>query len=96
MPAPRRGAASSVMLMGSSVGSALTAPVVAWSMLRFGWRAAFYLTALVALVAALLWFAVTRNAPSSDTASIAEPTGSTPPTPLVQRQRRPSLAQLPR
>ncbi len=65
MPASRRGAASSVMLMGSSVGSALTAPVVAWSMVRFGWRTAFYLTAVVALVVALLWFIVTRNVPSA-------------------------------
>ena len=89
MPAPRRGAASSIMLMGSSVGSALTAPVVAWCMIRFGWRAAFYLTALVALIVALLWLAVTRNAPSSVTALPSEleperhpkPAASVPPSP---------------
>ena len=78
MPAPRRGAASSIMLMGSSVGSALTAPLVAWSMLRFGWRAAFYLTALVALVVALLWFAVTRNAPTPAAAAPSEPAPAAP------------------
>ncbi len=86
MPAPRRGAASSIMLMGSSVGSALTAPIVAWSMLRFGWRAAFYLTALVALVVALLWFAITRNTPSSASArepSLSEPAIPTPATPWL-------------
>ena len=81
MPAPRRGAASSIMLMGSSVGSALTAPLVAWSMLRFGWRIAFYLTALVALVVALLWFTVTRNAPASSTASAPEPATPAPVSP---------------
>ena len=78
MPAPRRGAASSIMLMGSSVGSALTAPVVAWCMIRFGWRAAFYLTALVALVVALLWFAVTRQAPSLSTPLPSQPLASRP------------------
>ena len=78
MPAPRHGAANSIMLMGSSVGSALTAPAVAWSMLRFGWRASFYLTATVALLVALLWFAVTRNVPTRAPAPVPEPVVSVP------------------
>jgi MFS transporter, ACS family, glucarate transporter len=62
----RRGFGSSLMLMGSSVASAFTAPFVSWSMLRFGWRASFYLTSLVAFVTALLWLSFTHLLPASE------------------------------
>jgi ACS family glucarate transporter-like MFS transporter len=51
-----RGTGSSMMLMGSSVASALTAPLVAYCMLHFGWRAAFYITSLVAFAVGVVWF----------------------------------------
>jgi MFS transporter, ACS family, glucarate transporter len=60
MPAEWRGFGNSLMLMGSSVASAITAPFVAWSMVRFGWRASFYLTSVVAFAAALLWLSFTQ------------------------------------
>ena len=51
----RRGLGNSLMLTGASTASACTAPFVSWSMLRFGWRASFYLTALVSLLVSFLW-----------------------------------------
>jgi len=59
-----RGFGSSLLLMGSSVASASTAPFVSWSMLRFGWRASFYLTSVVAFVIALLWLSFTQAPPA--------------------------------
>jgi ACS family glucarate transporter-like MFS transporter len=64
MAPERRGFGSSLMLMGSSVASAFTAPFVSWSMLRFGWRASFYLTSMVAFAVALLWMSFTQVPPS--------------------------------
>jgi ACS family glucarate transporter-like MFS transporter len=65
----RRGFASAVMLMGSSVASAFTAPFVSWSMLRFGWRASFYLTSIVAFAISLLWLSFTHAPPVSEEAA---------------------------
>jgi ACS family glucarate transporter-like MFS transporter len=65
MDPERRGLGSSLMLTGSSVASAFTAPFVSWSMLRFGWRASFYLTSVVAFAIALLWLSFTQAAPPS-------------------------------
>ena len=59
----QRGTGSSVMLMGSSVASALTAPFVAFCMMRFGWRASFYITSLVAFAVGAIWFAFVRPSP---------------------------------
>ena len=63
MQPSQRGTGSSMMLMGSSVASALTAPFVAFCMSRFGWRASFYITALVAFAAGSIWFFFSRVAP---------------------------------
>jgi MFS transporter, ACS family, glucarate transporter len=62
----RRGFGSSLMLMGASVASAFTAPFVSWSMLRFGWRASFYLTSVVAFAIALLWLSFRQAPPATE------------------------------
>jgi ACS family glucarate transporter-like MFS transporter len=61
----QRGTGSSMMLMGSSVASALAAPFVAFCMSRFGWRASFYITASVAFVIGFIWLVLMRRAPAS-------------------------------
>jgi ACS family glucarate transporter-like MFS transporter len=62
----QRGTGSSMMLMGSSVASALTAPLVAFCMMRLGWRAAFYITALVAFFVGSAWFFVAGATPATE------------------------------
>ena len=81
MTPSRRGAGNSLMLMGSSVASALTAPFVSWSMLRYGWRASFYLTSIAAFAISLLWLSFTRTPPPADHAtSMPVSTGQTKST----------------
>ena len=70
LPPASRGIANSIMLMGSSVAAAVTAPFVSWVLPRYGWRASFYLTAFVALAASLLWFRVTRRLPQTDQTTV--------------------------
>jgi ACS family glucarate transporter-like MFS transporter len=88
----RRGLASSLMLMGSSVASAFTAPFVSWSMVRFGWRASFYLTSLVAFAIALLWLSFTRT--SGLRTAGARGVFAAADEPVVEHQCRAALAQL--
>jgi ACS family glucarate transporter-like MFS transporter len=76
MPPERRGFGSSLMLMGSSVASAFTAPFVSWSMLRYGWRASFYLTSMVAFGVGLLWLSFKKAPPASEQ-----------PTPMASSRR---------
>jgi MFS transporter, ACS family, glucarate transporter len=78
MQPERRGFGNSLMLMGSSVASAITAPFVAWSMLRFGWRASFYLTSVAAFAAGLLWLSFTRTAPLPEHAAPEAPSRRQP------------------
>jgi MFS transporter, ACS family, glucarate transporter len=78
MTPARRGSGNSVMLMGSSVASALTAPFVSWSMLRYGWRASFYLTSIAAFAISVVWLSFTRKPPPADhEASVSISTGQT-------------------
>lgn len=55
MPVGERALAYSFVIAGVSIGSAVTPPAVAWLMTTIGWRASFYVAAIPAVVAALLW-----------------------------------------
>ncbi len=69
----RRGLGNSLMLTGASAASAFTASFVSWSMLRFGWRASFYLTAVFALVVSVLWFLFHPPRPAAADAEAGTP-----------------------
>ncbi len=58
-----RGLALGLVLSGNSFGLALTPPLVAWIMVGWGWRAAFYLAGGVGIVAALGWYWLATDQP---------------------------------
>ena len=68
IPARERALATSVPLTGGSFGAALTPPLIAWAMLTFGWKEAFYISAFIGIVAAVLWFVYVRNTPAQHSA----------------------------
>lgn len=49
------GLGSSAFVMGIGVGGALTPPLIAWVMQRWGWRSSFYLAGTAGLFVAMLW-----------------------------------------
>jgi ACS family glucarate transporter-like MFS transporter len=55
MPVGERAFAYSFVIAGVSIGSAVTPPAVAWLMTTIGWRASFYVAAIPAVIAALIW-----------------------------------------
>lgn len=67
----RRGIGSSMMLMGGTTASVFTAPFVSWSMVRYGWKASFYLTSVVAFIVSILWITLTRERPAADSPALA-------------------------
>lgn len=56
-PARERGLATAIFNAGTFAGPALSAPIIAWAVLRIGWRLSFVVTGLVGLVWVVLWLA---------------------------------------
>ena len=59
-----RGLATGIFNSASTLGPAVAPPLVTALMLAFGWRGAFFATALAGLGVALLWIALYRDAPA--------------------------------
>ena len=53
--AEQRGIGSSFTIVGIGVGGALTPPLIAWIMQRWGWRSSFYLSGLLGVFVVLIW-----------------------------------------
>ncbi len=58
-----RGLAVGITLAGTSVGAALTPPLVVWIMTHWGWRPAFYGAGIAGIAVALLWSWLTTDKP---------------------------------
>jgi ACS family glucarate transporter-like MFS transporter len=63
IPTSKRTFSNSLLFAGATAGSACTPPLMAWVMQRFGWRIAFYITALLPLVLAFEWWRRSRDTP---------------------------------
>ncbi|HXM92887.1 MAG TPA: MFS transporter [Candidatus Dormibacteraeota bacterium] len=50
-----RGFASGLQVCGLGLGGTLTPIFIAWTMVHWGWRAAFYICAMLAFLAVLIW-----------------------------------------
>jgi ACS family glucarate transporter-like MFS transporter len=58
-----RGLALGMSASGSSLGAALTPPLIVWIMVTWGWRAAFYLAGGVGIILALVWYWLSADRP---------------------------------
>lgn len=81
-PLHRRGLMMSLVGGGSTVGSILAAPLIAWLATRYGWHAAFFVPGVIGLGIGLVWWFVYRNpsecAPQRATATLTPPAPSLP------------------
>lgn len=89
MPVDARGIGIGIAIGGIGLGSAITPPIAAWVMVNWGWQIVFYLSTLLGLVMALLWWTLARDRPNehpwvarndSPTAADAYPIGETAAT----------------
>jgi len=60
-PRTERGIACSIFNSGSTAGSALSLPLVAWLIAAVGWRGAFLTTGILGIVWALAWWFIYRD-----------------------------------
>jgi ACS family glucarate transporter-like MFS transporter len=62
-PIVERGKANGIIFGGVGIGSGLTPPLLTAIILRFGWRASFWVCAVVGLLAGALWYLAARDTP---------------------------------
>lgn len=62
-PIAERGRANGIIFAGVGIGSGLTPKMVTAIILHFGWRASFWLSAMIGLLAALVWYVFARDTP---------------------------------
>ncbi|WP_439532168.1 MFS transporter [Polymorphobacter sp.] len=64
MPSSERGLANGLIFAGVGVGAGVAPPLITTIMLTHDWRAAFWATAAIGLVALLLWLLMARETPA--------------------------------
>jgi ACS family glucarate transporter-like MFS transporter len=62
-PVCERGKANGLIFAGIGIGAGLTPPLVTAIILRHGWRASFWFSALACAVAGLVWYLAARDTP---------------------------------
>ena len=63
IPSAERGMANGLIFSGVGFGAGVTPPLITYVMLHYGWRASFWVSALLGVVAGLVWYFLARNAP---------------------------------
>jgi MFS transporter, ACS family, glucarate transporter len=81
IPSSERALGNSLVLAGVPLGSAITPPLVSWLMVTWGWREAFYVTASISFVVALLWVVYAKDNPKQDGSELGSDIQLMPATP---------------
>src|SRR5258708_25125456 len=62
-PMRERGGANGIIFGGVGVGSGLTPPIVTAIVVHYGWRASFWFSAVVGVIAGTVWYLMARDTP---------------------------------
>jgi MFS transporter, ACS family, glucarate transporter len=63
IPVQERGFVNGLIFAGVGAGSGLTPPLLSWLITHHGWRAAFWFSSIVGVVAAAVWWRYARDTP---------------------------------
>jgi ACS family glucarate transporter-like MFS transporter len=63
IPGGERGLANGVIFSGVGFGAGITPPLITYIVLNYGWRAAFWCSALLGLAAGAIWYMLARDKP---------------------------------
>lgn len=64
IPSAERGLANGLIFSGVGFGAGITPPLITYIMIHHGWRAAFWVSALLGLAAGGIWLALARDTPN--------------------------------
>jgi len=62
-PVDERGKANGIVFGGVGIGAGFTPPLLTSVILRYGWRASFWLCAAIGVAAGLVWYWIARDTP---------------------------------
>lgn len=65
IPQQERGIINGLIFAGVGAGSGLTPPLLNWMITSYGWRAAFWFSAVVGLIAGGIWWLAARDRPEA-------------------------------
>jgi ACS family glucarate transporter-like MFS transporter len=63
IPTQERGRANGLIFAGVGAGAAITPPLITYIMLRGGWRLSFWVSALIGVLAGMVWLWLARDNP---------------------------------
>lgn len=63
IPVSERGRVNGVIFAGVGAGSMLTPPILTGIIVAYGWRAGFWFSAAVGIVAGIVWYLIARDTP---------------------------------
>src|ERR1019366_2872977 len=65
IPSPERGLANGIIFAGGGVGAGIPPPLVTYIVLHYGWRASFWISAVIGLAAGAVWYWLARDRPEN-------------------------------
>ncbi len=75
IPSSERGIANGFIFTGVGVGSAVASPLIAYLMQHAGWRASFWVSALLGVIAGGIWYVIARDTPQTASVDFATRNG---------------------
>lgn len=63
IPSPERGVANGIIFAGVGFGAGVTPPLVVYFISHYGWRASFWASAGMGLIAGVIWYVIARDTP---------------------------------
>jgi ACS family glucarate transporter-like MFS transporter len=63
IPSSERGIANGFIFAGVGFGAGVTPPLIAYIITQYSWRASFWFSAALGLLAGAIWYALSRNTP---------------------------------
>jgi ACS family glucarate transporter-like MFS transporter len=63
IPSQERGISNGIIFAGVGFGAGVTPPLITYLMVHYGWRSAFWASAVLGLVAGAIWYFLARDTP---------------------------------
>ncbi len=63
IPSTERGLANGIIFAGVGFGAGITPPIITWFLTHYGWRSSFWASAVLGLIAGVVWFVIARDRP---------------------------------